>query len=325
MARQGLSFESVNQAAITLLSQGIAPSVQKVRDILQTGSNSTIAAHLRTWREEFQNKAVATLPATIPEKLMPALETFWQIAMTQAEQQLLAQKKQVDEQQANFEQEQQKLSALHVDMKQRLTDFQKKMLASNQENQGLKKELLLAKTSLADQKASTEEKLQWITDRLNRAYAEKDTALERVELVLEKKSALQHKMQQQVDAHNKSLITERERQEAAEARWLVMIDEGKSENKRLQSLLKQEQAQHYTNNRAHQEKSLELNTELAEHRTQLKLGEQKSADYSSQIKEINAENQNLKARILYLEAKIDEIQRKVKKKSEQKNKSATRQ
>ena len=96
MARQGLSFESVKQAATTLLSQGVAPSVQKVRDVLKTGSNSTIAAHLRAWRDEYQHKAVAALPAAIPEEVMPALETFWQIAMAQAEQQLFAQKKQVE-------------------------------------------------------------------------------------------------------------------------------------------------------------------------------------------------------------------------------------
>ena len=178
---------------------------------------------------------------------------------------------------------------------------------------------------MADQKASAEEKLQQITDRLNRAYAEKDTALERIELVLEEQSALQHKMQRQADAHNKALIAEHERQEAAEVRWLVMIDEGKSEIKRLQSLLTQEQTRHYDSNRDHQDKILALNMELAEHRAQLKLDEQKYSDYSLQIKEINAENQNLKARILYLEAKLDEIQHKVKKKGGQKNKSAKSQ
>jgi hypothetical protein len=56
LARQGVVYESVKHAAIMLLSQGIAPSVQKVREILGTGSNTTLAEYLTLWREEQQQE-----------------------------------------------------------------------------------------------------------------------------------------------------------------------------------------------------------------------------------------------------------------------------
>ena len=53
MARHGVDYETVKHTAIKLLSQGSAPSVQKLRDVLGTGSNTTLAKHLNRWREEF--------------------------------------------------------------------------------------------------------------------------------------------------------------------------------------------------------------------------------------------------------------------------------
>ena len=53
MARIGVDYETIKQAAIKLLSQGIAPSVQKIREVLGTGSNTTIAEYLKVWRDEY--------------------------------------------------------------------------------------------------------------------------------------------------------------------------------------------------------------------------------------------------------------------------------
>lgn len=49
MARPGVEYEQIERVARKLLSQGQHPSVQKVRNELGTGSNSTIAKHLKTW------------------------------------------------------------------------------------------------------------------------------------------------------------------------------------------------------------------------------------------------------------------------------------
>ena len=314
MARIGIDYESVKQAAIKLLSQGIAPSVQKIRDVLGTGSHTTIATHLKNWREEYQDKELSCLPNSVPQEIMPALEIFWQTAATQAEQHLLAQKKQVNEQIINFEQEKQRLTALHDEMKQRLAEIEHKLSVSQQTHQDLNKKLLLSEAALTEQKNNTAQKLEHFSDRLNRAYAEKDAALERIDNTLKEKSALQHQLQQRAEEHNQNLLTERERQAMAEARWLVMLDESKAEVKQLRSLLKQEQAQRHNDSHDHQDKMLALNTELAENRSQLKTNQEKFAEYLEKIKETQAQNQNLKVRVIYLEDELSKKNRKIAKK-----------
>ena len=77
MARIGVSYETIKHTAVKLLSQGTAPSVQKIREALGTGSNTTIAEHLKTWREEYASKEIHHLPANMPKELISAIEVLW--------------------------------------------------------------------------------------------------------------------------------------------------------------------------------------------------------------------------------------------------------
>jgi len=85
MSRPGVSYEDVSKVATTLLSQGTHPSVQRVRNALGTGSNTTIDRYLKKWQETFKQEKRTVLPETLPEELMSPLETFWQTAMARAE------------------------------------------------------------------------------------------------------------------------------------------------------------------------------------------------------------------------------------------------
>ena len=49
MARPGITYQEVARAATQLLAQQTRPSIEAVRKILGTGSNSTINRHLREW------------------------------------------------------------------------------------------------------------------------------------------------------------------------------------------------------------------------------------------------------------------------------------
>ncbi len=66
MARIGVDYETIRHAAVKLLSQGTAPSVQKIREELGTGSNTTIAEHLKVWRDEYAKKTIHHLPTNRP-------------------------------------------------------------------------------------------------------------------------------------------------------------------------------------------------------------------------------------------------------------------
>lgn len=52
MARPGISYLDVARAAIQLKEQGLNPTVAEIRNVLKTGSNSTINRHLRNWEEK---------------------------------------------------------------------------------------------------------------------------------------------------------------------------------------------------------------------------------------------------------------------------------
>jgi hypothetical protein len=85
MARSGIRYEEVKDAAETLLSRGLSPTIQRVREVLGTGSNTTISDHLRRWQQRMAEAPRAILPPAVPEVVMTALDAFWKTAVQQAE------------------------------------------------------------------------------------------------------------------------------------------------------------------------------------------------------------------------------------------------
>jgi len=85
MARTGVVYEDVERVARQLLGKGQHPSVQKVRNILGTGSNTTIANHLKTWQSLFTASHSPVLPESVPDDLMNPLDDFWSTAVAHAE------------------------------------------------------------------------------------------------------------------------------------------------------------------------------------------------------------------------------------------------
>ena len=61
MARAGVTFLDVEKAVLQLQGRGKNPSVDAIRELLGTGSKSTIAQHLRDYRAE-QSQVAGTLP-----------------------------------------------------------------------------------------------------------------------------------------------------------------------------------------------------------------------------------------------------------------------
>ena len=75
MARSGVQYDDVRRAIDRLLQQGEAPSVQKIREVLGTGSFTTINEHFREWRlQREENRDQPPLQA-IPEPVDPLAPT----------------------------------------------------------------------------------------------------------------------------------------------------------------------------------------------------------------------------------------------------------
>jgi len=83
MARPGITYREVANAAIQLQGQHKAPTVENIRQRLQTGSNSTIAKYLREWKahQGIETHAQGALPA----ELLALVKGLWQHLQDKAE------------------------------------------------------------------------------------------------------------------------------------------------------------------------------------------------------------------------------------------------
>ena len=85
MARIGISFEDVRDAALKLQDQDLLPTVERIRAQLGSGSHSTIARHLRDWRSQ-QEKPADGSP--LPPAALNSLGAAWQALQSETTQAL---------------------------------------------------------------------------------------------------------------------------------------------------------------------------------------------------------------------------------------------
>jgi len=233
MARHGVDYHTVKQAALKLLSQGISPSVQKVRELLGTGSNTTIAEHLKHWREEHAKKSVYHLPEAIPEELIAAFETFWHTAMEQAEKNLIHVKQELDEREAKFQQEKPLAEQTIADLKLQINNLDKKLEIKMQGEQSLQTKLAVAYEREQQQRGEMERLKKQHALQLKNALDEKHETIDKVDTLQSEITQHQHNASTQAEAHRMMLKKERELQEQSEKRWAQLIDQARLEAKDL--------------------------------------------------------------------------------------------
>ncbi|WP_040460768.1 DNA-binding protein, partial [Vreelandella stevensii] len=88
MARNGIQYGDVQQAIDTLLSRGDTPSVQRIRDVLGTGSFTTISEHFRTWRAAREQNRDVPPPKGVPEVVVNVASELWREAQELANEAL---------------------------------------------------------------------------------------------------------------------------------------------------------------------------------------------------------------------------------------------
>lgn len=85
MARPGVTYTEIASAAQQIAASGRFPTVEGVRLILGTGSNSTVGQHLRTWKMKQDSTQQIATKENIPEALIAAIKGVWEVVMTQSE------------------------------------------------------------------------------------------------------------------------------------------------------------------------------------------------------------------------------------------------
>lgn len=231
MARVGVDYETVKQTAVKLLSQGIAPSVQKIREELGTGSNTTIANHLKVWRDEYAKKTIHHLPANMPKELISTFEVLWQTAMEYAQNHLAEYKKAVKSECEAALQKEKDAEKIVSDIKLKLEELSVQLEQEVANKQKLNVELAITNDRLIKQdEALTAQKNQY-EDRLKRVYEEKDILITECRHLKNETNALQEKITLQTEKHQDILSQYNVLQEQSEARWLNLIDQARQETK----------------------------------------------------------------------------------------------
>ncbi len=234
MARRGVDFETVKQAALKLLSKGISPSVQRIRESLGTGSNSTIAEHLKVWREQHAAKKVHHLPASLPPELIASFETLWQTAMEHAEKHLTDVKEALESQEEILQQEKILADKTISDLKIQLDSLNQKMDEKIRENQTLQTNLAVATERYQNQADEINALKQQHELRLKHLQDEKNQMIDEVNRLQTEIVQNKRDLSVQTEKHQVVLANERVLQEESEKRWVQIIDQARSETKNSQ-------------------------------------------------------------------------------------------
>ena len=230
MARPGITFEEVQAAALDLLGRGANPSVQRVREALGTGSNSTIAAHLKRWQEEIHQSPKTALPPSVPESVLEALEHFWRIAIEQAENEFRAAKTAAEQSVIEAEQARQNALSDLESLRQEADGLSRALLDQQEARVRLEKQLIIEQ----ERRSQAENLIEAAEQRARSAlHTAEQLCAESAARIRELEDNLAHLRE---DAQNlrqegeRRVQHERQRAEASEIRLLRIIDQLRGEH-----------------------------------------------------------------------------------------------
>lgn len=221
MARPGVDYDDVAQVARQLLIKGENPSVTKIRNILGTGSNTTIGNHLNVWRNSFKKTDSPLLPESVPDDLMNPLDDFWTLALTKAE--------------AKYQKYKEELEAKVTATETAETEALAQLEAKAAEMITLQQEL----SSTQEKLSETEKSLNILQGQYSIATTELSFTHSELERALnvsaEQLKSFDIERENQSRGHNEALAYERERASQTEKRLLNDVDQYRQSIKSLES------------------------------------------------------------------------------------------
>jgi chromosome segregation ATPase len=229
MARPGINYEDVRQAAVHLLEKGINPSIQRVREALGTGSNSTIAEHLKRWQQELTEAPRTVLPPSIPEAVMTALEAFWRIAVEQADAIYQEQREQAVQAVATAEQARDEAIQTTNQVRQEAAALQQGLENLQVTVRELENELLIAQERRSTAEAAIAAAEQKALDAAHATEQVRQEAQAHIAAWEDRLRQSREDAEQRLAEAEQRLTYERERGEANETRLLRIIDQNRTE------------------------------------------------------------------------------------------------
>lgn len=223
MSRPGVSYHEVARAAEQLIASGHEPTIERCRIILKTGSNSTIAGHLRIWRDKQDVTQQIASKEHLPEELVVVLKGLWERVMSHAESEIATIEKTATQDNAELNQAIEQLQKENNRLLQSEAGLKQSGYALTQEKIILEQMLSPAQTTIATLKAQ----LAGVDEKLN----EKQVRIDEL-----------HRQNQQIQVnleHYRTAMTEQRqvdnvRSEEERRRLEKTIEHLELENKRLE-------------------------------------------------------------------------------------------
>lgn len=88
MARTGITYGEVAEAATQLVGKGRNPTVEQVRILLGTGSSTTIANHLRQWKANQEATSLISVKENIPPELIAVMKGLWERLLNHSQEKI---------------------------------------------------------------------------------------------------------------------------------------------------------------------------------------------------------------------------------------------
>lgn len=88
MARLGVTYQDIANAADQIIGQGKQPTIELIRNLLGTGSSTTIANHLRSWRAEQEGSTSIAIKENLPQEFISVMKGLWQRLQAHADNQV---------------------------------------------------------------------------------------------------------------------------------------------------------------------------------------------------------------------------------------------
>jgi len=168
MARPGVTYNDVAKAAIELTGLGKLPIIDNVRQFLGTGSSSTIAPHLRTWKTKQGEIQLIAIKEKLPEEFVVLMKGLWERVLQEAQTQISLVEQHADK---NLSEHKQKIENLVQDNKrfqQQCNQLQQKEQQLTNDNLALEQAIIQFQNKQAAFQAESKAFQQRLTDKQER-------------------------------------------------------------------------------------------------------------------------------------------------------------
>jgi chromosome segregation ATPase len=141
MSRIGITFEEVKKAIVELQGRQKNPTVDAIREILGTGSKSTIARYLREWKA--QHGLGSDSDGRLPSDLLGIVNGLWDALQNKADEQINQYRQEADSKTVQIHQQLTQARQLETSLRQNIHTLEEQFHQQKTEAQQLNAKLMI--------------------------------------------------------------------------------------------------------------------------------------------------------------------------------------